>query len=318
MHLTCNERICRKVNNYYPFGGVIDEGGRRGADVQNHLYNGKELDRMHGLNLYDYSARQYDAAIGQFTSIDPLCEKYYHISPYAYCAGNPVKYVDPTGCFYGDYFDLYGSYLGCDKLDDHKVYLVTNNDEVKQIKKDSKEAAKSGNTFNIGSVSSAVYIGTEAALKESYSILTKARSDISYNESAFEKRIVNELANVAYSDNTIGERTEGTPTTCKFPILDDSKTLDASIHLHPWENNMKQSDTQPSGIDKESFKNFPMNIIVGAIDIKKVSPNLNTVVNGSAKAKYNYSLGISIYNNNSILIRNIPINTLNNIVKRKK
>ena len=86
-----------QVNNYYPFGGIIDEGSRRGADVQNHLYNGKELDRMHGLNLYDYSARQYDAAIGQFTSMDPLCEKYYHISPYAYCAGNPVKYVDPDG-----------------------------------------------------------------------------------------------------------------------------------------------------------------------------------------------------------------------------
>ena len=66
-------------------------------DVQNKLYNGKELDRMHVLSLYDYSARQYDAALGQFTSMDPLCEKYYHISPYAYCAGNPVKYVDPNG-----------------------------------------------------------------------------------------------------------------------------------------------------------------------------------------------------------------------------
>ena len=86
-----------QVNNYYPFGGIIDEGSRRGADVQNHLYNGKELDRMHGLNLYDYSARQYDAAIGQFTSMDPLCEKYYHISPYTYCAGNPVNAVGPSG-----------------------------------------------------------------------------------------------------------------------------------------------------------------------------------------------------------------------------
>ncbi len=75
----------------------MDEGSRRGADVQNHLYNGKELDRMHGLNLYDYSARQYDAAIGKFTSMDPLCEKYYHISPYAYCAGNPVNCLDING-----------------------------------------------------------------------------------------------------------------------------------------------------------------------------------------------------------------------------
>ena len=60
-------------------------------------YNGKELDRMHGLRLYDYSARQYDPAHGLFTSIDPLCEKYYHVSPYMYCEGNPVNMVDPDG-----------------------------------------------------------------------------------------------------------------------------------------------------------------------------------------------------------------------------
>ncbi len=29
--------------------------------------------------------------------MDLLGEKYYHISPYAYCAGDPVNYVDPTG-----------------------------------------------------------------------------------------------------------------------------------------------------------------------------------------------------------------------------
>ncbi|NDP22425.1 MAG: hypothetical protein GZ091_15275 [Paludibacter sp.] len=30
-------------------------------------------------------------------SVDPLCEKYYWISPYAYCLNNPVKYIDPDG-----------------------------------------------------------------------------------------------------------------------------------------------------------------------------------------------------------------------------
>lgn len=30
-------------------------------------------------------------------SIDPLCEKYPWISPYAYCMNNPVRYVDPDG-----------------------------------------------------------------------------------------------------------------------------------------------------------------------------------------------------------------------------
>lgn len=33
----------------------------------------------------------------QSMSIDPLCEKYYSISPYAYCMNNPVKYIDPDG-----------------------------------------------------------------------------------------------------------------------------------------------------------------------------------------------------------------------------
>lgn len=30
-------------------------------------------------------------------SIDPDCERYYWISPYAYCANNPIKFIDPDG-----------------------------------------------------------------------------------------------------------------------------------------------------------------------------------------------------------------------------
>ena len=94
-----------QANNYYPFGGLLNEGDNQ-LYVQRKLYNGKEYDRMQGLNLYDYGARQYDPAICRFTSMDPLCEKYYNISPYAYCGGNPVNRIDPDGR------DWY-SYDGC-------------------------------------------------------------------------------------------------------------------------------------------------------------------------------------------------------------
>ena len=50
-----------------------------------------------GLDLYDYGARLYDPAAAFWTSPDPLCEKYYNISPYAFCNDNPVRFIDPTG-----------------------------------------------------------------------------------------------------------------------------------------------------------------------------------------------------------------------------
>ena len=36
-------------------------------------------------------------AKAMFTTIDPLCEKYYHLSPYSYCGGNPVNRIDTQG-----------------------------------------------------------------------------------------------------------------------------------------------------------------------------------------------------------------------------
>ena len=84
-----------QVNHYYPFGGLMGESTAGG--VQPYKYNGKELDRMHGLNLFDYGARHYDAAIGRWFTVDPLAEKYYGISPYAYVANNPVNMIDPNG-----------------------------------------------------------------------------------------------------------------------------------------------------------------------------------------------------------------------------
>jgi RHS repeat-associated protein len=95
--LVCDESgSIEQVNHYYPYGGLMGESEDI-TSTQRYKYNGKELDRMHGLNLYDYGARQYDATVGKFTTMDPLAEKYYNVSPYAYCVGNPVNAIDPDG-----------------------------------------------------------------------------------------------------------------------------------------------------------------------------------------------------------------------------
>ena len=54
---------------------------------------------MSGYDTYDYGARGYYPAIGRFTSVDPLAERYYSTSPYVYCLNNPVNYIDPNGEF---------------------------------------------------------------------------------------------------------------------------------------------------------------------------------------------------------------------------
>ena len=77
------------------FGGLFAESTNTG--LQPYMYNGKELDRTYGLDWHDYGARHYDAALLRWHTVDPLCEKYYHMSPYAFCANNFVNAFDPKG-----------------------------------------------------------------------------------------------------------------------------------------------------------------------------------------------------------------------------
>jgi len=84
-------------NHYYPFGTAFAENTVDEQKKQPYKYNGKELDQMHGLNLYDYSARYYESAIGRFTSVNPMAEKKPWLSQYHYCSNNPINRIDPDG-----------------------------------------------------------------------------------------------------------------------------------------------------------------------------------------------------------------------------
>jgi RHS repeat-associated protein len=85
-----------QTTHYYPYGGVIG-GIALNSGFQKYKFGGKELDRSYGLDWYDVQARQYDPVVPSWHTIDPLAEKYYCISPYAYCVNNPVMYFDPDG-----------------------------------------------------------------------------------------------------------------------------------------------------------------------------------------------------------------------------
>ena len=117
-----------QVNHYYPYGGLMGES--TGGDIQKYKYNGKRLERNHGLDWYDYGARHYDAAIVSWPTMDPLAEKYYSLSPYVYCFGNPIIFIDPNGT--NPIYDTQGNFLGTDEFGLSGYYYVMEKSLFKQ------------------------------------------------------------------------------------------------------------------------------------------------------------------------------------------
>jgi len=97
-----------QVNHYYPFGALWGTSKESGS-TQAFKFGDKELDRMYGLDLYDFSSRMLDPVLGRFTTMDPHAENYYSHSPYAYCGNDPINRTDPTGMDW--YKDNSGNYL---------------------------------------------------------------------------------------------------------------------------------------------------------------------------------------------------------------
>ena len=84
--------------DYYPFGLAYSTNN---LNKNKYLFSGKELqDASIGgtiLGLYDFGARQYDPVIGRWMTQDILSKNYAELSPYSYCANNPINLVDLNG-----------------------------------------------------------------------------------------------------------------------------------------------------------------------------------------------------------------------------
>lgn len=107
-----------------------------GEDVQSRKYGDKEFVSAFGLDEYDSEARWYYPAIMRTTTMDPLCEKYYSSSPYAWCGNNPVNLVDMDGREIINRIDSVSSpneYNGAENLrefdDNSTIYMVAHGDD---------------------------------------------------------------------------------------------------------------------------------------------------------------------------------------------
>ena len=97
-----------------------------------YLFGGKERMAGGALNEYDFEARNYVASFQRFTTIDPEAEKFPWLSPYAYCNGNPINFIDPTGediviLNYGYYADQHLAMLIQNEEGKYQYYSINGN-----------------------------------------------------------------------------------------------------------------------------------------------------------------------------------------------
>ena len=71
--------------HYYPFGEEFGSENEADSIEQPYRFNAKEDQSFTGVPLLDYGARFYNPTIARWTTLDPLAEKYYSISPYTFC-----------------------------------------------------------------------------------------------------------------------------------------------------------------------------------------------------------------------------------------
>ena len=94
-HASGTTLVADQTTGYYPFGLAH---GHENLNLNRYLFSGKELqDQSLGgklLGLYDFGSRFYDPTLGRWFNVDPKLE---FVSPYGYCANNPVLYIDPNG-----------------------------------------------------------------------------------------------------------------------------------------------------------------------------------------------------------------------------
>ena len=87
------------------------------------VFTGKERDEETGYGYF--GARYMDHELtAMWLSVDPMADKYPSISPYAYCAWNPIKLVDPDGRMIDDYFTMEGKYLGSDNANTNYIRII--------------------------------------------------------------------------------------------------------------------------------------------------------------------------------------------------
>lgn len=80
-------------STYRPQNQILPQGNL--SATASYTFSAKEKDSETSLSYF--GSRYYNSDLSIWLSVDPMADKYPSMSPYTYCANNPVKFYDPNG-----------------------------------------------------------------------------------------------------------------------------------------------------------------------------------------------------------------------------
>ena len=253
-----------QLMQYYPSGLPWNETENYQPSQQPFKYGSKEFVEMHGLDEYDSEARWYYPALMRTTTQDPLAEKYYDISPYAWCANNPVNLVDPDGKEWQDYSG--NKILDHDKI---KVYIFYNSKdfESQTIKMYIDKEEK----YGVGSVALSSAVTETEFMSDWENMKSKYIKEININHHGNNQTII-----LDHNGNGQYITATGNGTTTKDNKMDNTNVqdlpypkgniLEAQLNLHTCKSNSKtQNPLKGSGLTLlEAFRyTFDFKVVKG-------------------------------------------------------
>ena len=139
---SATQSVTRGHDQFLSCGGTSSNHCSLITAHSSHTFSAKERDSETGLSYF--GARYYRSDLSIWLSVDPMSDKYPSLSPYVYCADNPIKLVDPNGedPIYAKNFWRNVKKIGDNGQCESNSYLVLG-DKVKEV----KAATKSGKFY---------------------------------------------------------------------------------------------------------------------------------------------------------------------------